>query len=235
MLIRNDWESILFCKDVYRLDFSSWDHSSFEKAVNDIRPWLVEYKIDAGEYAKVSDLISAGFRIADVAIDFAREITANPLACQVIPVEPAKHDEVYELQDIAKGALLFSRFNDIVFPVDARARVYAEWLTKAVRGEFDDICLVTRNNSELSGFITCRIDYGNVCRVGLVAVKNGYRNKGIGKALLQAVEKFAVDSDCRYMNITTQYSNKSAISFYASSGYILSYVYLWLYWSLIDE
>jgi len=45
-----------------------------------------------------------------------------------------------------------------------------------------------------------------------------YRRRGIGRALVEELKRFAMESDCRKMLVLTQASNEAAMTLYRSAG-----------------
>ncbi len=231
MIFKNDWESSYFSEPIYCLESEKWDQEKFLEFVSIAKPYLVECKIDAQEYVKINKLIAAGFNIVDVAADFSKDVELTYSPTTKKQIETASKEDIDELCDIAGEAFVFSRYNDKIFGPNASCRVYKEWVTKAVLGEFDDICLIKRDKEEIEGFITCRYESKKNCRIGLVAVKKRHREKGVGKVLLREAERYADNMGHSAVCVATQYSNTKALKYYTSDGYYLSKIFLWLYWS----
>ena len=57
------------------------------------------------------------------------------------------------------------------------------------------------------------------CYINNVGVKAAYRRKGIGRALMQALENSATD-EAEFITLEVRQSNEAAISLYKSMGYI---------------
>jgi ribosomal protein S18 acetylase RimI-like enzyme len=49
-------------------------------------------------------------------------------------------------------------------------------------------------------------------------VVDEYRRRGIGRALVEELKRFATESDCRKMFVPTQASNQAAMALYRSAG-----------------
>lgn len=52
-----------------------------------------------------------------------------------------------------------------------------------------------------------------------VVVDFNYRRKGIGKALIEALEKWAIFNECKYITLSSQHSRTDAHRFYEALGY----------------
>jgi len=101
--------------------------------------------------------------------------------------------------------------------------LYNIWISKAVA---TSSLLVTEDQS---GMITFTISDEKL-NIGLIAVDQGVRGKGIGKKLMRAVEHKAVKLGIKHIVVPTQENNISACKFYQSLGYVeveKTYVYHW--------
>lgn len=101
--------------------------------------------------------------------------------------------------------------------------LYKIWISKALTTRS---LLVTEDQS---GMITFTIS-GEYLNIGLIAVEQHGRGKGIGKKLMRAVEQKAVELGIKYIVVPTQENNISACKFYQSLGYLeveKTYVYHW--------
>ncbi|SFC66658.1 Acetyltransferase (GNAT) family protein [Bacillus sp. OV322] len=75
------------------------------------------------------------------------------------------------------------------------------------------------NNEEIEGLITYKI-MNNECEIiSLDSLKEG---RGIGTALVQQVEKFALENNCKVLKLVTTNDNLNALKFYQKRGFILS-------------
>jgi ribosomal protein S18 acetylase RimI-like enzyme len=70
--------------------------------------------------------------------------------------------------------------------------------------------------------VTCQMLFGQ-CRsfmvVEDVVIDANYRRRGIGKALIQQVEKFAKSKNCSYIMLITDVDRLDSREFYKSLGY----------------
>lgn len=115
------------------------------------------------------------------------------------------------------------------FKIDARLGVekfrslYKLWISKAI----DSNSILT--NADQSGMITYVIN--EYClNIGLIAVDETVRGKGIGKKLMRGAEKKAFELGLKTILVPTQEDNQTACRFYESLGYTAMekvYVYHW--------
>lgn len=130
---------------------------------------------------------------------------------------PRLHEEVEELA-ILSGK--FSRFNlDTQFINNEFNKLYIQWIRNAVWGE--ERVLVYRLDFHLRGIITL-VSNAKKGRIGLIAVSEGCRGKGIGKQLLQAGIDLSRQNGQEMLQIGTQKINKPATGLYQKMGFQLS-------------
>jgi len=103
-------------------------------------------------------------------------------------------------------------------PEDVRARI-EEY------GSDSDSVLVAHIADEVVGFISFHViplfhASGSMGRITAMCVSSRQRRKGIGQALLAAIEEVAVDQGCRKMEVTSgDHRVHNAHVFYESCGY----------------
>jgi dTDP-4-amino-4,6-dideoxy-D-galactose acyltransferase len=141
----------------------------------------------------------------------------------------ATESDLPALQGLFANAFPNSRFRAPYFTPEENRRFYQEWITKAVRGEFDDVCLVQRaTNGEIKGGITLR-KCDNDMRVGLLAVAPKYRGCGVAKALLRSAYRWGQEYNAEKLYVATQTGNLAAIRLYGSVGAKICATNYWFY------
>lgn len=124
-----------------------------------------------------------------------------------------------------------SRFStDPHLPPSYFQQLYRTWLERSVSRAIADEVLVYETEGQIRGFVTLGIKNGRP-DIGLIAVHTNDRSSGIGAALLQAAEQWAVQSAHRSeIQVVTQGSNQGACRFYEKNEYMVdtvNYVYHW--------
>lgn len=228
MLSLNQWESDFFSRKIYTLDANKWDATAFTECIAGLKPDLVEARVPLEDASIIGELTSSGFVIADTALEFARRVDGRTDA-DTDTCESATAGDIDALKQIAEEAIIHSRFDSKLFGDRARQRIYAQWVANAVNGEFDDICLLGRSAGEVTGFVTCRKESTDSCRIGLLAVRPGFQGKGTGKQLISAAGRYAAARECGLIRVSTQYGNRPAVGLYSSTGFTLDTISLWLY------
>ena len=84
--------------------------------------------------------------------------------------------------------------------------------------------LVAEVGGKVVGLVTMVFVYaighpGGYFKVNGLGVKEEYRRKGIGKALLEAAETIAIDSGAPYIGLASGFSREDAHAFYERLGY----------------
>lgn len=91
--------------------------------------------------------------------------------------------------------------------------LFSEWLERPIAfGAF--------YNNQLVGIIECSFEsWNNRFRITNLLVWDNYRNKGIGKILIQKAEEVAKSTKARMIILETQTCNEKAIKFYTKMGF----------------
>lgn len=139
-------------------------------------------------------------------------------------------EQIYKL---AYESGKFSRFKlDKNFQKDEFEALYKRWVDNSFSKEHADAILVYKDNSAILGFITYKI-FKDYATIGLIAVCVTHQGKGIGRALLKAVENELANTFVKELRIPTQLQNEQACGFYTKLGYnIIEKTIIKHYWRL---
>jgi dTDP-4-amino-4,6-dideoxy-D-galactose acyltransferase len=126
---------------------------------------------------------------------------------------------------------IFSRFRiDKNFKKKEYERLYIEWITKSVKKEISFKTLVALKGNDIVG-ITTLDDEKNHANIGLVAVDESCRGRGIGRDLIHCADTIAFDSGFKKLKVVTQLQNKGACKLYEKCGFhIESITNVYHYW-----
>ncbi|TDH28047.1 GNAT family N-acetyltransferase [Segetibacter sp. 3557_3] len=126
-----------------------------------------------------------------------------------------------KLQMLALESGFYSRFNvDPHFNRQQFEGLYTSWLDASIKKQIADAVLVYTLGTAILAFITLS-KKNNLGKIGLLAVDPGYRNKGIGKRLLNAAENWFIKQGLSQAEVVTQLANKPACKLYESAGFRL--------------
>jgi N-acetylglutamate synthase-like GNAT family acetyltransferase len=94
---------------------------------------------------------------------------------------------------------------------------------EALSNSHMDRVWVCENNSNVIGFLSFHISprfyaWGNLGRITAIAVQSNFRRQGYGRKLIEHAEKFAKDSDCARVEITSYSHRIDTHQFYKSLG-----------------
>ncbi len=144
----------------------------------------------------------------------------------------ATHADLPQLRALALQSAQFSRFRtDPRMPPDAWVRLYERWADNSLAGTMADAVLVARINNMVVGMssVGCRDGIGTI---GLLAVDEAARGRGLGMALLERSAAWFADRDCTDASVVTQGDNLAALRLYERAGYhIADVTNVYHFWS----
>ncbi|OOS00820.1 hypothetical protein B0187_00540 [Haemophilus paracuniculus] len=225
----NQWESEFFARQIITLQWLETADNARNLAPDfDIsKSKLVQAKVASSDWEAIDWLQGQGFQWVEGEVEFRldlAEIFENPTACKV-----AGEGDLIDLQDLFGNAFPHSRFRPPYFSVAENQRFYRQWITNAVRGQFDDLCLISRSASgQLRGGISVKLN-GSHAKIGLLAVAEAFQGQGIATELLSAAVAWAKANGAEQLTISTQISNLPAINLYQKFGAKIVATAFWFY------
>ena len=132
-----------------------------------LQPWSrVQAKIPAANTQELDALQQMGFSLVEGEVDLALPVT--PVASSQALV--AQESDIPALRYLAAQAFALSRFRAPWYAPDASGRFYAQWIENAVKGLFDNQCLIFRDDSQaIRAFVSLRELNAHEARIGLLA------------------------------------------------------------------
>lgn len=228
LITRNQWESDFFGRDIGKVEFTN----ECQLLLNDTEAFqLLQGKVASDQHEQMAFLQQQGFQFVEGEIDFCLPLASLPLtknAEDSTACFQATERDLPELVALFGCAFPTSRFRLPWFSMAENQVFYQTWITKAVRGEFDDICLILKEKEVIQGGISLRQVQQNV-RVGLLAVAPSFQGQGIAQKLLQAAIVWAKQRNAQNMYIATQFSNLPAINLYQKLGARSVSTHYWFY------
>jgi dTDP-4-amino-4,6-dideoxy-D-galactose acyltransferase len=146
------------------------------------------------------------------------------------------NEEIHDYKSLQKLALSsgkYSRFNiDKNFINNEFSKLYIKWIENAVRKEKPIDVLIYRDK-EISGFTTIEKKSDGLAAIGLIAVSQKERGKGVASKLVECSIKRAFDLGFDIIQVATQTENTPAIKLYEKCGFkIIDTTYIYHYWNL---
>ena len=123
------------------------------------------------------------------------------------------------LESLALASGAYSRFRvDPQMPQSVFDLLYRTWIRKSVTGELAERVFVARVQGIECGMVTVA-EEGERGTIGLMAVAEGERGRGVGRALVRCVRQHHLAMGRQIVQVVTQHSNRSACTFYENVGF----------------
>jgi dTDP-4-amino-4,6-dideoxy-D-galactose acyltransferase len=123
---------------------------------------------------------------------------------------------------LAVEAGVWSRFRrDARIGESVFKRLYQNWILGSLRGELADVVLIADplgDSREPVGLITISVTRGQGS-IGLLAVDQHARGRGIGAALIETAHRWLADHGVYLVQVATQLENQAACRLYERCGY----------------
>jgi dTDP-4-amino-4,6-dideoxy-D-galactose acyltransferase len=221
------WDSEFFAKNMGQLNFAQKKDDSAVLADFE----LVQAKVSTENYVQINTLNQFGFHLAEGEVDFSMCVpdkASNDLTETSGMIEVADVSQINNIKAIVGSNFIISRYRQPWFTAKSRDDFYQLWAEKAVKGTFDDLCLVVKTGSTIKGFITLKF-VKSVARVGLISVAPNFQQQGIGKALLQIAVQYCQIHKVKQLFVATQLANRAALSLYSKFGFSINTLSYWFY------
>ena len=156
-----------------------------------------------------------GFQFVDLRVDLATPVRAADALPAHAGFRPATTADLPALEAISRVAHRDTRFfKDAQFPAARAADLYAEWIQRDFR--VHHVFTVPGN----TGYVTCQVDPATgTGRIGLIAVAESERGRGLGRSLVGGALRWLGESGCREVRVATQASNVTAQRLYQAHGF----------------
>jgi dTDP-4-amino-4,6-dideoxy-D-galactose acyltransferase len=234
-----DWDTSHFGFSVGRIAAETTD-AELHTALNEARTraYRLVYWATPPDRAPPPRLLAEfNGRLVDRKVTFSRSLSGadQPAAKSHVTIVPFDESECStELTALAIAAGAYSRFAaDPRIPRDKFERLYQVWIERSVRGEIADAVLVARDSAaeaHLAGMITVKVTNG-VGNIGLVAVAETHRGRGIGSHLIDAAHGWMIARNATKTTVVTQAANAPACRLYERAGYTIeqaeNYYHFW--------
>jgi dTDP-4-amino-4,6-dideoxy-D-galactose acyltransferase len=198
----------------------------------DIDRWAVENTIGcmclliaADDHKAIHRAEQNGARLMDTRIEFVRETGAEQGLSR-----PARADDEDALAEIARSAFRgMTRFYADLRFADLRCDdLYETWLRSSMGGWAASVRMVGDGLGP-AGFVTIHDDGDHQASIGLIAVAERARGRGVGLNLTRAAVDWAYHEGFTDISVVTQGCNVPAQRTFQRAGFITGNVAVWLH------
>ena len=170
---------------------------------------------NAEQYRPVLERFSG--KCYDRKVTFGKTVDPGLVGCEPTIAKATSDSEALLQLAYASGRL--SRFS-----LDPRFQphfkpLYAEWVRKSLMGQNSKVFTIF-DTQRLVGMVTASIDDG-IGRIGLIAIDEGSRGRGLGMRLLMRCESYYNNNSVRICKVVTQRDNIAACKLYQKAGYMI--------------
>ena len=194
--------------------------------------------VDGSDTPSIDALLAHRAYLADVRVTFGMEIrdmtgsavdTGGGVRPGVVSeggVRPAVASDIPALKRIAAVSHRDTRFYaDKHFSPKDCDRLYQVWIEKSCQGYADAVFVAADDAGDPAGYVTCHRDEGHPAgetgRIGLFAVREDVRGRGLATRLLRAARGWFSANRLTSMTVTTQVRNVRALQFYGRAGLVI--------------
>ena len=172
------------------------------------------------------------FYLADITVSLNYEVPKDYATCfENNEVLIASQLDEPALIKLAKDNFIYDRFHSDPNICDLVAsNIKAKWIENYFNGTRGDKCFVYLCDQNVSGFLLTVIRK-NVVVIDLFAVDKKYRNRNIGKKLIEGMLRY-YKNKYQSFSVVTQLKNEASIHIYKKCGFnICEYGLVWHYFS----
>lgn len=214
------WESEFFGIPMLAMEPPQSDGVPREEELRATNAAVIDCELPARAIAVAGALCDAGFFLCDTAIKFTVCLSekSRPQLTPQISIRTAEHADEASVVTLGMTLGFRSRFCRYPFDPTDGQRFYAAWISNAIAGRFDDICLVAGTADAPAGLLTLRRAEESRARVGLFGVRPEWRGRGVAEALWMSGAAWAMGENRSIIDIATQMDNLPAIRLYRKIG-----------------
>ena len=165
-------------------------------------------------------LTAAGFKKIETSVSLTKSIKNANQSANKVSISLASKNDSEDLKKLARNLFIHDRWHSDPKIDDEIAKKLKEcWIENYFSGERGDLCLVSKANEVVNGFILL-INNTSTVKIDLIGVDSKFQGQGVGRELLNSISRFVNTQSC-VLNVTTQLSNERSLNFYYSFGFKL--------------
>lgn len=218
------FDSELFGYPVGRVEMAAETSAPYPAEVKARSPFRLTYLFSPIE------LSHWGNYLVDIKQTYGREVAQiEKITVPVVAFDGANTSKLFEL-GLASGQ--FSRFaTDPHFKNNEFEKLYEIWMERSLSGELADRILTAKIDGRVAGMVTVRFLPNHMAKIGLIAVDEHFRGKGVGRSLVLAAYQAGFENGARVLEVDTQGQNEPACALYkACNMALLRTVYVYHLW-----
>jgi ribosomal protein S18 acetylase RimI-like enzyme len=205
--------------------------------VEDADAWCTDHGVAVAfllapiaEFGVVNAAVRLGFDCVDLRCTLARAEAGagGPSAPAGTRIRAATHADREAMKRIAGGAHRNTRFYaDPRFDDGACDELYRTWILNSCDGWAQFVLVATADRSVI-GYVTGHCG-GEGASIGLLAVDEAWRERGVGAALVRAAVSRFADAKAGPVRVSTQGNNPSVQALYQRLAFTTEALELWLH------
>jgi len=220
-----EWDTKFFGFGVACIKQIALDETELSKTLEMLRDnnyRMVYWQIPVGKHESSRIAQACGGFVADEKVTYVRELVGLSdsrvaSAYTTFPYPDTTPDAA--MIKLALQSSEYSRFRlDQRFPRELCDRLFTCWIARSVSKEIAWEVLVVKEHNDLLGLLTLGTN-GDRGNIGLVAVAEHARGKGIGRALVTDADRHFAERGYTHAQVVTQRHNLGACRLYESRGY----------------
>jgi RimJ/RimL family protein N-acetyltransferase len=235
-----EWDSTFFGQRIARVEGSLLDAEKMKRLSVFVRAEEIDcvyFLADDADLASIAVAEDAGFKCVDVRVTRERPLGDSLReGAREMPdgVDLFHKGDLKLLQAIARSSHGATRFyHDPGFSRERCDALYERWITNSCTAESEQV-FVIRDGGRAVAYVTCEKDVsttdGSTGQIGLIAVAEAQRGRGLGKRLVQAsLAWFSSQAHdrVRVVRVVSQARNAASARLYDQMGFVTTTVERW--------
>lgn len=231
MIHKLDWDSRFFGLNIATVTNPEILNEELRNFIQSNRIDFIQALCSIDEVFRIKNLECNSFHFADLKMTYKVSLLNSKEAIPSSIYEIATMEDKQYICNIAESSFIDSRYYgyEHIFKSEKVNEMYSLWAGKSIEGQFDDYCLKIVKYNKPVGFITVKIKNSSTAVIGIFAVDDEFRGKGVGGQLMQSLFSFLMSLNINEVEVSTQGKNIPAQNFYIKHGFRVSNVESWYY------